>query len=71
VISARSALESKLTEVKQKFKDGDVSLPSFWGGYRIQPHRIEFWQGRSHRLHDRFLYTRNEQQGWDINRLSP
>jgi len=71
VISARSALESKLMEVKNKFKEGDVSLPSFWGGYRVRPHRIEFWQGRSHRLHDRFLYTRSAGDAWDINRLSP
>ncbi len=71
VISARSALESKLAEVKEKFKEGDVSLPAFWGGYRIKPHRIEFWQGRTHRLHDRFLYTLNDEQGWDVSRLSP
>lgn len=71
VISARSALESKLVEMKNKFKDDDISLPSFWGGYRIKPQRIEFWQGRTHRLHDRFLYTRNEQDAWEISRLSP
>jgi pyridoxamine 5'-phosphate oxidase len=71
VISARSALESKLVEMKNKFKDGDISLPSFWGGYRIKPHRIEFWQGRTHRLHDRFLYTLDDDGGWEINRLSP
>lgn len=71
VISARSALESRLVEMKNKFKDGDISLPSFWGGYRIKPHRIEFWQGRTHRLHDRFLYTLDDDRGWEINRLSP
>jgi pyridoxamine 5'-phosphate oxidase len=71
VISARSALDSKLVEMKNKFKDGDISLPSFWGGYRIKPHRIEFWQGRTHRLHDRFLYTLDDDGGWEINRLSP
>ena len=71
IISARSALETKLAEVKAKFKDGDVSLPEFWGGYRIKPHRIEFWQGRSHRLHDRFLYTLKDDQRWEISRLSP
>ena len=71
VISARSVLESKLAEMKNKFKDSDVSLPSFWGGYRIKPHRIEFWQGRSHRLHDRFLYTLNDNNNWAISRLSP
>ena len=71
VISARSVLESKLAEMKNKFKESDVSLPSFWGGYRIKPHRIEFWQGRSHRLHDRFLYTLNDNNDWAIRRLSP
>ena len=71
VITARSVLESKLTEMKNKFAQGDVSLPSFWGGYRIKPHRVEFWQGRTHRLHDRFLYTLDDNEGWDISRLSP
>lgn len=72
VISARSALETKLEEIKKKFKQGDISLPEFWGGYRIKPHRIEFWQGGANRLHDRFLYTLNDDdQHWDISRLSP
>lgn len=71
VITTRRVLESKLMEVKSKFKEGDVSLPSFWGGYRIRPHRIEFWQGRSHRLHDRFLYVLNDEGDWEISRLSP
>ncbi len=70
VISARSVLETKFTELKQQFKTGDVSLPKFWGGYRVKPHRVEFWQGRSHRLHDRFLYTLQDDQ-WRISRLSP
>lgn len=71
VISARSALEAKFSEIKTQFKEGDISLPTFWGGYRIKPHRVEFWQGRSHRLHDRFLYTRSGQEQWKIDRLSP
>lgn len=71
VISARSALESKLVEMTQKFSKGEVALPSFWGGYRIKPNRIEFWQGRTHRLHDRFLYTLGDNGDWDISRLSP
>ncbi len=71
VITTRGVLESRLSEMKRKFEKGDVSLPSFWGGYRIKPHRIEFWQGRTHRLHDRFLYTLGEKDGWDISRLSP
>ena len=71
VITTRGVLESKLQEVKDKFREGEVGLPSFWGGFRVKPRRIEFWQGRSHRLHDRFLYTLDEKDGWDISRLSP
>ena len=71
VLQARGALEAKYAEVKNQFKEGEISLPSFCGGYRVKPHRVEFWQGRSNRLHDRFLYKRLEQGGWEINRLSP
>lgn len=71
IISTRSILQSKLQEITEKFKQGDVSLPKFWGGYRIKPHRIEFWQGRNHRLHDRFLYQLDENDSWQIDRLSP
>ena len=70
VISTRGALESKLAEIKQKFKDGDVSLPEFWGGYRVIPERIEFWQGKADRLHDRFIYQPTN-NSWDITRLNP
>ena len=71
VISSRSLLENKFQEIKQKFKDKDVSLPSFWGGYRIVPDQIEFWQGRRNRLHDRFEYTKREDGSWEIERLAP
>jgi pyridoxamine 5'-phosphate oxidase len=71
IISARSLLEAKFEELKQKFRDGDVPLPSFWGGYRVTPVEIEFWQGRENRLHDRFLYTRQDNDGWRIDRLAP
>ena len=70
VITSRSLLDSKLEEVKRKFANGEVPLPSFWGGYRVQAHSVEFWQGRRSRLHDRFLYTR-QQTGWNIERLAP
>lgn len=53
-ISARGILESKFTELKQKFQQGEVPLPSFWGGFRVSLEQIEFWQGGEHRLHDRF-----------------
>ncbi len=71
VISSRSLLESKFQEIKKRFKNKDVPLPSFWGGYRVVPQEIEFWQGRRNRLHDRFQYTRREDGGWDIERLAP
>ncbi|WP_131863304.1 pyridoxamine 5'-phosphate oxidase [Biostraticola tofi] len=69
-ISARGVLEGKFIEMKQKFLNGDVPLPSFWGGYRVKIDTIEFWQGGEHRLHDRFSYQRTE-AGWDIDRLAP
>lgn len=69
-ISARGVLEGKFLELKQKFQQGEVPLPSFWGGYRVKFHTVEFWQGGEHRLHDRFLYQR-EGNGWTIDRLAP
>ena len=69
-ISARGVLEGKFLELKQKFESGDIPVPSFWGGYRIKPESIEFWQGGEHRLHDRFLFSR-EQEQWNIDRLAP
>lgn len=71
VISSRSILEMKLAEMKQKFKDGKVPLPDFWGGYRILPESFEFWQGRKNRLHDRLLYTSDEEANWKIERMAP
>ncbi len=71
VIDDRSALEARLTEVTQQFAGGDVPLPDYWGGYRLYPDTIEFWQGRANRLHDRFRYTRQADQDWVIERLSP
>jgi len=71
VISSRSVLESKLAEIKERFSKGDISLPPFWGGFRIEPSSFEFWQGGESRIHDRFMYTRGDEAGWDIERLSP
>jgi pyridoxamine 5'-phosphate oxidase len=70
VVSSRNLLEMKLDEVKRRFADGKIPLPSFWGGYRVVPREIEFWQGRENRLHDRFLFRRDA-GGWSVQRLAP
>jgi pyridoxamine 5'-phosphate oxidase len=70
VLTSRKALEMKLDEVKRKFANREVPLPSFWGGYRVVPRAIEFWQGQADRLHDRFQYVR-EDEGWRLHRLAP
>jgi len=70
-IAARQLLEQAFSQMKNKFSKGDVPLPSFWGGYRIKPVSIEFWQGRENRLHDRFIYHADERGGFTIERLQP
>jgi pyridoxamine 5'-phosphate oxidase len=70
VISSRSILEMKLAEMKRKFVNREVPLPDHWGGYRIVPEIVEFWQGGTNRLHDRFEY-RLENGEWTILRLAP
>ena len=70
VIDARRVLESKFEELLKKFGEGEIPVPSFWGGYRVTPKTIEFWQGGAHRLHDRFLYSRAGDD-WKIERLAP
>ena len=69
-LSGREELETRFREVQERFPGDDVPLPSFWGGYRLSPDRIEFWQGRADRLHDRLVFTRSE-DGWDTARLYP
>lgn len=71
IIPSRRLLEMKFEEMKRKFAGGQVPLPDFWGGYRVEPGAIEFWQGNASRLHDRFLYTRQDDGSWSIARLSP
>lgn len=70
VIPGRAVLESDLKEVALRFADGNVPLPSHWGGYRVAPDALEFWQGRENRLHDRIRYVRGG-GGWRVERLSP
>lgn len=71
-LSSRQMLMQKFHEMKRKIGEGKVPIPSFWGGFRVRPDEVEFWQGRKNRLHDRFLYTREEDgDGWQIERLSP
>jgi len=71
VITSRKLLIQKLDEIRSKFKDGEIPLPSFWGGFRVVPHSFEFWQGGPARIHDRFLYTRQSEAPWQIDRLAP
>lgn len=70
-IANRSVLDAAVAEVAARFEGSDVPLPPFWGGYRLEPDFIEFWQGRSNRLHDRLSYRRVPDIGWLIERLSP
>ena len=70
VITSRQLLEAKLEEMKRKFADGEIPLPDHWGGFRVVPQTIEFWQGRKNRLHDRIRYER-ESDGWSSKRLQP
>jgi pyridoxamine 5'-phosphate oxidase len=71
VITSRSLLEAKVEEIKRKFAKGEIPLPDFWGGYRVVPEDIEFWQGRENRLHDRFSYRLQADGAWRIERLAP
>ena len=71
IISSRDVLNTKLAEIKRKFANHQVPLPSMWGGYRVTPRRIEFWQQGQDRLHDRFLYERTGDGGWSLHRLAP
>lgn len=69
-IANRTELERRVAEIEERFKDGAVNCPPFWGGFRLRPASIEFWQGRESRLHDRILYTLRDGK-WRISRLAP
>ncbi len=70
VILNRQMLEERTAEMEKKF-DGEIERPDNWGGYRVMPDSIEFWQGRSSRLHDRLIYIRKDDDSWDLKRLAP
>jgi pyridoxamine 5'-phosphate oxidase len=71
VISGRDELEAQFRELEERYPDGSIPRPPNWGGYRLVPESIEFWQGRPNRLHDRLRYTRQPQGGWLVERLAP
>ena len=75
VVQSRALLDATVEKIKQRFADGEVPLPDFWGGYRVRPDSFEFWQARENRLHDVFFYRPDDsnarQGGWLIERLSP
>lgn len=70
-LDSRAVLMTQLARMKEKFAQGEVPLPDFWGGIRVYPRAIEFWQGGANRLHDRFEYTRQDGAAWQIQRLAP
>lgn len=70
-ITSREFLLTQLADIKEKFAAGEVPLPDFWGGIRVRPHEIEFWQGGEHRIHDRFEYCLQNDGSWEISQLAP
>lgn len=70
-ISSREVLNEKLAEVEGRFQHEKITRPPHWGGYRVLPQKLEFWQGRSSRLHDRIAYQKSESGSWTIIRLAP
>ena len=70
-VPSRQALMDSLEEMRQRFEGQEVPLPDNWGGLRVIPHEVEFWQGGAHRLHDRFQYTLQPDEQWLIKRLAP
>jgi pyridoxamine 5'-phosphate oxidase len=71
ILSGRSVLEDAMKAVERKYEGAAVPLPPNWGGYRVNPERVEFWQGRRSRLHDRLVFARSGGGDWSVERLSP
>jgi pyridoxamine 5'-phosphate oxidase len=71
ILSGRSVLEDAMKAVERKYEGAAVPLPPNWGGYRVAPERVEFWQGRRSRLHDRLVFARRAGSDWTVERLSP
>ena len=71
VVDARQVLDARMEAMRERFHNAEITLPPHWGGYRVKPDALEFWQGRPNRLHDRFRYTRRADGSWHIDRLAP
>lgn len=70
-LASRSVMMEQFDAIKERFADQEIPRPEFWGGFRVRPTRIEFWQGGASRLHDRFQYTRQAGDQWQVDRLAP
>lgn len=70
-LESREFLENKLKELEAKFEGKEIPRPNYWGGFNVEPHSVEFWQGRPNRLHDRLLFKLKEDYNWEITRLNP
>lgn len=70
-LDSRKNLEKRVQHFEEKFKGQTVPLPDFWGGYRVVPQKIEFWQGKADRLHDRFEFNKQTDDSWQVTRLNP
>jgi pyridoxamine 5'-phosphate oxidase len=71
VIAGRAVLEDTMKALEKKYAGQDVPLPANWGGWRVAPETVEFWQGRRSRLHDRLRFRREKDGGWSVERLAP
>lgn len=71
VLASRDVMTQQLETLSKKYADSEIPLPEFWGGFRVRPSQIEFWQGGANRLHDRFVYSLQPGEHWQIERLAP